>query len=372
MDKSYLRGNRSVNGLWSDGATLWVADGMSSQAKLRGRDCPENAATSSEGCGVKLGPEVPTGSKLTDDGQTLHFETVPALTAYDLGSGYRIPSRDLPNTSTYVYEDSSTEADPGGGGARDGLVKPDGVWSDGDVVWVSDVSLVVKAYRVSSFAEKTGPESVAELLPDRSLTMPGRSVPRGVWSDGTTIWVVDAFRDGRVGVNRRPKLVAFDLASGDRDAGRDITGLNGTPDGVWSDGVTMWVSTSPRSVSEGSRPGRDKVLAYWFDPDGGEARRDPGRDLKLAVRNASGLWSDGEQMWVGDGGSGVHVYCLDSAASCHGAEARSTDATTALAYAGGNIELAAANEQSHRYVVRRHHSVCGGGRDQQDLPLHRG
>ncbi len=344
-DKSYLRGNRSVNGLWSDGATLWVADGMSSQARLRGLDCPENAATSSEGCGVELGPEVPTGSRLTDDGRTLYFDTIPALTAYDLAGGHRIRSRDLPNTSTYVYEDSGFGANPGGGGARDGLVKPDGVWSDGTTIWVSDVSRVVKAYKVSSFAERTSTEAVAKLLPDRSLTMPTRSVPRGIWSDGTTIWVVDAFRDERVGVNRRPKMVAFDLANGDRDDSRDITGLNGTPEGVWSDGVTMWVSTSPSSVSEGSRPGRDKVLAYWFNPEGGPAERDPGRDLKLATRTASGLWSDGEQMWVGDGGSGVHVYCLDSAASCHDAPPRSTDATTALVYAAGNIELASAIEQ---------------------------
>ena len=344
-DKSYLRGNRSVNGLWSDGATLWVADGMSSQARLRGLDCPENAATSSEGCGVELGPEVPTGSRLTDDGRTLYFDTIPALTAYDLAGGHRIRSRDLPNTSTYVYEDSGFGANPGGGGARDGLVKPDGVWSDGTTIWVSDVSRVVKAYKVSSFAERTSTEAVAKLLPDRSLTMPTRSVPRGIWSDGTTIWVVDAFRDERVGVNRRPKMVAFDLASGARDDSRDITGLNGTPEGVWSDGVTMWVSTSPSSVSEGSRPGRDKVLAYWFNPEGGPAERDPGRDLKLATRTASGLWSDGEQMWVGDGGSGVHVYCLDSAASCHDAPPRSTDATTALVYAAGNIELASAIEQ---------------------------
>ena len=336
-DKAYLRGNRSGNGLWSDGATLWVADGMSSQARLRKLGCPTNAATSSDGCGVELGPAVPTGSRLTDNDQTLYFDTIPALTAYDLGGGYRIPSRDLANTSIYAYEDSGNGANPGGGGARDGLVKPDGVWSDGDVVWVSDVSRVVKAYRMSSFAEKSGPEAVAELLSDRSLTMPARSVPRGIWSDGTTIWVVDAFRDERVGVNRRPKLVAFDLASGTRNSDRDITGLNGTPEGVWSDGVTMWVSTT-------SDPGRDKVLAYELSLEGGEAVRDEDRDLRLRNhRQATGLWSDGERMWVADGGPAVHVYCLDRAASCHGAQKRSTDATIALPYTAGNFDLSSDN-----------------------------
>ena len=336
-DKAYLRGNRSVNGLWSDGATLWVADGHSNQARFRKLGCPTNAATSSDGCGVELGPDVPTGSQLTEDGKTIHHDTVKALTAYDLGGGYRIPSRDLPNTSIYAYEDSGNGANPGGGGARDGLVKPEGVWSDGDVVWVSDVSRVVKAYRMSSFAEKSGPEAVAELLSDRSLTMPARSVPRGIWSDGTTIWVVDAFRDERVGVNRRPKLVAFDLASGTRNSDRDITGLNGTPEGVWSDGVTMWVSTT-------SDPGRDKVLAYELSLEGGEAVRDEDRDLGLRNhRQATGLWSDGERMWVADGGPAVHVYCLDRSASCHGAQKRSTDATIALPYPAGNFDLSSDN-----------------------------
>ena len=340
----YLRGNRSVNELWSDGTTLWVADGHSNQARFRKLGCPTNAAASSDGCGVELGPEVPTGSQLTEDGKKVHRDTVKALTAYDLGGGYRIPSRDLLNTSTYVYEDSGNGANPGGGGARDGLVKPEGVWSDGDVVWVSDVSRVVKAYRVSSFAERSGPEAVAKLLPDRSLTMPVRSVPRGIWSDGTTIWVVDAFRDERVGVNHRPKLVAFDLASGNRNSGRDITGLNGTPEGVWSDGVTLWVSTSVRSGPDNDQVGRDKVLAYEFSPEGGEAVRDEDRDLRLRNHSrATGLWSDGERMWVGDGGPAVHVYCLDRAASCHGAQKRSTDATIALPYTAGNFDLSSDN-----------------------------
>ena len=346
---SYVRGNRSVNGLWSDGTTLWVADGHSNQARFHQLDCPGG-----DGCGVPMGPDVPSGSQFTEDGKKIHHDTIQALTAYDLGGGYRVPALDMANTSYLVYDDLDTAsgcsgtdrsaADPGGGGACDGLVGPEGVWSDGDVVWVSDRSRVVKAYRLTSFTEKSGPDATAQLLPDRSLTLPVRSVPRGIWSDGTTIWVVDAFRDERAGVNRRPKLVAFDLHDGTRNSGRDITGLHGYPDGVWSDGVTLWVSTSVRSGPDNDKVGRDKVLAYEFSPEGGEAVRDEDRDLRLRNhRHATGLWSDGEQMWVGDGGPAVHVYCLDRAASCHGAQKRSTDATIALPYPSGNFDLSSDN-----------------------------
>ena len=302
---SYVRGNRGVNGLWSDGSTLWVADGHSNQARFHKIDCPGNAAESSDGCGVPMGPDVPTGSQFTEDGKKIHHDTIQALTAYNLGGGYRVPALDMPNTSYLVYDDLDTAsgcsgtdrsaADPGGGSACDGLVGPEGVWSDGDVVWVSDRSRVVKAYRLTSFTERSGPDATVQLLPDRSLTMPVRSAPRGIWSDGTTIWVVDAFRDERVGVNRRPKLVAFDLDDGTRNSDRDVTGLNGIPEGVWSDGVTLWVSTTPDPGRD--QPGRDKVLAYEFYPEGGDAVRDENRDLRLRNhRQATGLWSDGEQI----------------------------------------------------------------------------
>ena len=176
--ETYLRGNRGINGLWSDGATLWVADAFSNQARFRKKD--------GDG-GVELGPQVPTGSQFRgDEGELVYRDGIAALTAYDLRAGYRIPGSDLANTSYYVYHDTTEALNPGGGAARDGLVKPEGVWSDGEAVWVSDVSRVVKAYRLSSFAEDNS--GLPELLPDRSLTMPAQSAPRGIWSDGTTIW----------------------------------------------------------------------------------------------------------------------------------------------------------------------------------------
>ena len=59
------------------------------------------------------------------------------------------------------------------------------------------------------------------------------SSPRGIWSDGTTIWVVDSGDD---------KLYAYDL-SGGRVAGHDISlhSSNADAAGVWADDNTAWV-----------------------------------------------------------------------------------------------------------------------------------
>ena len=60
--------------------------------------------------------------------------------------------------------------------------------------------------------------------------------PRGVWSDGTTIWVAN-------NLGRNSKLWAYRQATGARTHDKDIslTDGNNKPMGIWSDGSIMWV-----------------------------------------------------------------------------------------------------------------------------------
>ena len=59
---------------------------------------------------------------------------------------------------------------------------------------------------------------------------------KGVWSDGTTIWIGD---------NTKDKLWAYDLATGKRDPGSDFKTPKATGNqwisNFWSDGAIMWV-----------------------------------------------------------------------------------------------------------------------------------
>ena len=67
------------------------------------------------------------------------------------------------------------------------------------------------------------------------LIAAGNDAPQGIWSDGTTMWVSD------VGTG---KLYAYRLSDGARDAAKDFDTLiaagNENPTGLWSDGTTMW------------------------------------------------------------------------------------------------------------------------------------
>ena len=88
------------------------------------------------------------------------------------------------------------------------------------------------------------------------------------------------------------KISAFNLSDGTHLPSRDITpGITGSRSGIWSDGETMWISNVGTHLY---------VQAYNIDT----RQRDPAKDFKTprAAGNTgqSGIWSDGETMWVID------------------------------------------------------------------------
>ena len=72
-----------------------------------------------------------------------------------------------------------------------------------------------------------------------TLDAADNDAPDGIWSDGTTMYVADdpSFFE---------KIYAYDMATGARDRDKDINALeisgNDNPEGIWSDGTTMWVA----------------------------------------------------------------------------------------------------------------------------------
>ena len=119
----------------------------------------------------------------------------------------------------------------------EGNYYPKGLWSDGETVWVADtLDDKVYAYDLDSGVPK----------PTSDINSPyynGNLRPAALWSDGITMWVADD-EDG--------KLYAYDLATGVRKAGSDFDTLaaagNSSPKGIWSDGATMWVADNDDSV----------------------------------------------------------------------------------------------------------------------------
>ena len=112
-----------------------------------------------------------------------------------------------------------------------------------------------------------------------ALEAAGNASPQGIWSEGTTMWVADDEDD---------KLYAYTLATGVRDATKDISlhSDNGDPRGIWSDDTTIWVADDED----------DKLYAYTL----ATGARDETEEFDLDADNGdpAGIWSDGTTIWV--------------------------------------------------------------------------
>ena len=73
----------------------------------------------------------------------------------------------------------------------------------------------------------------------------GNTSPEGIWSDGTTMWVANW---------PGSKIYAYSLATKQRDHEKDLGFVARYPGHIWSDGTTMWVA------------GSGKIYAYYMLP----------------------------------------------------------------------------------------------------------
>ena len=125
----------------------------------------------------------------------------------------------------------------------------------------------------------------------------GNDWPTGLWSDATTLWILEN------GGGADDEVYAYDLASGERLEGREfqLDATNRAPRGIWSDGVTAWVSDS----------GQDRLFAYDLESGARVAERE--LELPRDNRDPRGIWSDGVNIWVLDGrANALFAYDLAS------------------------------------------------------------
>ena len=135
--------------------------------------------------------------------------------------------------------------------------------------------------------ESTAPENLD------MLAAAGNRDPRGIWSDGDTLWVADGEDD---------RLYAYALAGGARREARDIVTLaeagNADPRGVWSDGETLWVAD-----------GEDfKVYAYALADGSRQEARDLAADLSWL--SPKGVWGDGGMLLLLSQETGESSACF--------------------------------------------------------------
>ena len=135
------------------------------------------------------------------------------------------------------------------------------------------------------------------------LTADGRcSAGNDIASDGTTVWVSSYYEN---------KLAAFDVGTGARDPSRDLDNLLTTfPHALWTDGVTLW------ATGAGDDDVADDLYAYDLATRTRQPAKDfvdlryyskrEGRDVPLVPVS---LWSDGVTMWMSSGvAAGIFAY----------------------------------------------------------------
>ena len=166
---------------------------------------------------------------------------------------------------------------------------PNGIASDGATVWVSDD----RERRLFAYDLATGERAEHLDIPFAAEM----AEARGLWVDDGRLWAVDAERD---------LLVVIDLESGDYLDNYRLNPENRNAHGIWSDGVTLWISDHSAK----------SLFAYLLPTPRDDGRRfaltrEPERDFTALsqARNSSprGIWSDGGVMYVADGSDG-HIY----------------------------------------------------------------
>ena len=236
--------------------------------------------------------------------------------------------------------------------AVEGQYRLGGVWSDGDTMWVGKIQPLGSNHYLRAFDVSTGLRDSAK---DVRITtgVDARRDITGLWSDGDYMWVLTAdFGE------RAARIYAYRLNPGASDHGRRSPSRdielqfaspysNWSPGGIWSDGETMWVAND---VSDSSIDYATQVWAYRMNPGGadhGRVLRDkefllfsdaPAEDLLARNSEPEGVWSDGETLWVMDGGNcgGVllalefchaFAYILNPGAENHGRRVPSREFT---------------------------------------------
>ena len=347
FDTLIAAGNNAPLGIWSDGETMWVAD--ITHDKVYSYNMPPSADATLSGLAVsprdiigfkrgRTSYEVGVASTVTqatinatagNSGAAVVFSgtdadaTTPghqvALSAGANVVTVTVTATDTVTTKTYTVSVNRGVTDDYGWKAVDDLDglkaagngSPRGIWSDGATVWVADSGSNIKIFAYNTDGTRDSDKDFD------TLSAAGNNSPSGIWSNGETMWVADAADH---------KIYAYRMSDQGRDSGTDADTLaaarNDNPSGIWSDGATMWVAD----------PIDNKIYAYRMS----DQDRDSGKDFDTldAAGNTDpiGIWSDGATMWVADATAAkIYAYNTD------GTRDNTRDFDTLRAAGNGNL-----------------------------------
>ena len=216
-----------------------------------------------------------------------------------------------------------------------GLQPPNGdgknIWSDCTTMWVLDDN----DDRVYAYDMLTKSSDMSKQLNNTLMTNAGNNDPRGIWSDGTTMWVADTIDF---------KVYAYNLAARTIDITKNFTinvGSPLNPDSLWSDGTTMWIGDSVAGVfhayrlSDGSYDMSKNFNVTDFNPDN---------------NRPIGIWSDGTTLWVLDN-SDDKIYAYNWATKARDMSKDFDTLKTAGDMMGNTLGTDIWSDHTHMWVV---------------------
>lgn len=293
--------NSKPHGIWSNGSIIWVVDW--DDTKLYAYDLDTGERRSGRDIDLTSANDAPRGVwgalsaiMVVDKDDTYVYAyrktNGERLTGYefDLAEGNDNPwgiwehdtimwVGDMDDNSVYAYNLGGREPNPLHNLRLSlGNQDPRGITGDDSHMWVVDEEdNHVYAIHYKDFRHPHDEIDISEV-----------NTPRGIWTDGTTMFVIDA------GTGGDPELVAYDLNDGTRDTSKDLvmdspTDSNDNPLSVWSDGTTAWVTDGDN----------DALHAYELD---GTPLQTGEKSWALGTGNDNpyGIWSDGDTIWVAD------------------------------------------------------------------------
>ena len=189
---------------------------------------------------------------------------------------------------------------------------------------------------------------------------------RGIWSDGTTMWVAD---------DSDSKLYAYTLSTGTPDAANtfDLDTANNYPGGLYGSSSTMWVSNTVT----------DKVYAYTITAGSSFGTRDTSNEFNLDTEDSltalimpMGIWSDDSTMWlVGNVREEIYAYNVSSTGT-FGARETAKECSLSSEYsrpngmwADGSTIWVADSEEDRIFAYTLTSSGCGARQPLREIRL---
>ena len=172
-----------------------------------------------------------------------------------------------------------------------------GIWSDGTFLWALDTDGTLRAYNLSDGSEITGWS--VDLSKEGYYDTREVYEPRGIWSDGDTLWVT-----GKDDADNA-KGFAFELPKGCNSCRKssldfELSGDNDNPWGITGNDDTWWVT----EVAEGGWTADTRKIYAYNRSDGS---RDTDKDIDLLQLTTTHL----QQLYYGLAATDTIMYVAE-------------------------------------------------------------